>query len=217
MPLHSLPATAGSGTTIATPLGIMKTAALLLVLFAAACGPASSTEGDAGATIAVMDEIEAGMPLDSMLALLEWQLEIALEGRLEGSAVDEYRIAEAISDRLLEARMPFQWLAAEDYSIESRLRQVQSMADRVLAQMQMSASRDTMLSDLQSLHEDVVGLRRSIAAGGRRAPPTIHALLNDSAADGRTPPPGGGAAPDPATPGRSGPLGRPVPPPDTTQ
>lgn len=191
----------------------MKTVALLLVMFVAACTQSSASEGEGGTTIAVMDEIQAGMPLDSMLAMLERQLEISLEGRLEGSAVDEYRVAEAISDRLLEARMPFEWLAAEDYSIQSRLRQVQSMADRVLAQLQMSASRDTMLADLQGLHADVVSLRRSIAAGGRRAPPTIHALLNDSAADGRTPPPAGsGATPDPATPQRTGPIGTPIPP-----
>lgn len=187
----------------------MRFAALILVLLSVACQPGADPAEAGEPTIVVMDDIEAGMPLDSMLALLDQQLAAAHEGQLEGSALDAYHVAEAISDRLLEARMPFEWIAAEDYSIQSRLRQIQSAADRVLAQTQASFEREVVLNDLRILRDDVADLRSSIAAGGTRAPPTIEALLGDTVGSGRQPA-------QPATtqaPRRSGPLGTPVQPP----
>ncbi|MEJ2503371.1 MAG: hypothetical protein P8177_08675, partial [Gemmatimonadota bacterium] len=67
---------------------------------------------------------EAGQ-LTDQLEDLETELERALAG-------EPARLlpAEAITDRLLHARRPVDWLAT-GYDVEARLRQIQSLADRV--------------------------------------------------------------------------------------
>lgn len=133
------------------------------------------------ATAAVMTQIRPGMPLDEMLQQLDQQLALALQGQLEGEAVEHFRRAEAISDRLLEARLPFEWLTAEQYSLESRLRQIQSLADRVLAQLNTGTPRDTVLLELRLLRGEVLRLRETVAQGGGRAPTPLRELLADTA------------------------------------
>jgi hypothetical protein len=147
------------------------------LLLCAACGAAPQPE-PTRASVAIMTEVRPGAPLDEILQLLDEHLVRALEGRMEGESVEDFRRAEAISDRLLEAFMPFEWIDSEQYSLESRLRQVQSQADRVLAMLETGFPRDSMLDELRVLREQVVGLRGTIAAGGTRAPPHIHQLLH---------------------------------------
>jgi hypothetical protein len=173
------------------------------------CRPPADELPPNEAAVAVMTEIRPGMPLDEMLQLLDQELVHALTGRMEGEAVNHFRRAEAISDRLLEARLPFEWVTADAYSLESRLRQIQSMADRVLAQVTTATPRDTVLQNLRLLRTEVLQVREAVAQGGGRAPPPLQQLLADTARLRRQAAPAGGAAP-PGTPAAPRPLGAPV-------
>jgi hypothetical protein len=185
--------------------------AIVLLVFMslfAACGPATPPDQSPQMTLAVMTAVRPGTPLDEMLAMLDQHLIDAMSGQLEGSAGEAFLRAEAITDRLLEARMPFEWIPSDRYSIESRLRQIQSSADRVRAQLRTAAPRAQMLQDLRTLRADVARLRQTIAAGGTDAPIPVDRLLRgDTAALGGQISPSG--APD--QPNRSArPLGTPV-------
>ena len=190
----------------------MRFAALILLTSLFACGPTAAPDDAPAATIAVMAEIRPGTPLDEMLETLDQHLVNAMAGQLEGDAGDEFLRAEAITDRLLEARMPFEWIPSESYSLESRLRQIQSSADRIMAQLRTAAPRPQMLQDLRSLRTDVARLRQTVAAGGTPAPVPVDRLLSGDTAltGGRPITPSG--TPDGATPSSPAPLGTPVPP-----
>jgi hypothetical protein len=98
--------------------------------------------------------------------------------------------AEAITDRLLDSRLPFEWLTAERYSVDARLRQIQALADRVTAQLRTRAPRESALEDARALRGDVQRLQAELAEGGGAAPTPLEQLL--SAADTvrpRRPPP----------------------------
>jgi hypothetical protein len=186
----------------------MRLIALLLFLCVIqACGPSRPPDDSPQATIAVMTEIRPGTPLAEMLEMLDQYLVSSMSGQLEGSAVDEFRHAEAITDRLLEARMPFEWIPTEQYSLESRLRQIQSSADRVHAQIRTAAPRAQMLHDLRMLRTDVARLRQTVAAGGTAAPIPVDRLLAGDTAR-IIGPAGPSATPDNA--GGARPLGTPV-------
>lgn len=176
------------------------------------CAPPPPEETSVQSAAAVMLEVRPGMPLDSLLYMLDNLLLRSLSGRLEGESVIDFRRAEALTDRLLEASLPFEWIPDEQYSLESRLRQIQSAADRILAQLETGAPREPMLAELRALRNDVVGLRETIARGGTRAPPPIERLLRfgDTAAAGAgtAGPP---AAPGPRPPTGPQPLGTPRP------
>lgn len=191
--------------------GIMRVVVILFWLsILAGCRPPAEERLPGDATAAVMAEIRPGMPLDEMLQQLDQRLALALQGQLEGEAVDHFRRAEAITDRLLEARLPFEWLTGEQYSLESRLRQIQSLADRVLAQLDTGTPRDTVMLELRLLRGEVLRLRETVAQGGGRAPTPLRELLADTVrlrqqATTRTEP----AAAPPPTP-TPPPLGTPV-------
>jgi hypothetical protein len=188
----------------------------LLMTLLAACGPTPQDELPLQSAAAIMLEVRPGAPLDSLLYTLDSYLARAQEGWLEGEAATDFRRAEALTDRLLEARMPFQWIPDQQYSLESRLRQIQSLADRVLAMLDTGVQRDTVLAELDILREEVIRTRQIVARGGTRAPPPIERLL-ELGADARAAG-GAGAAgqqpggPPPPTGPR--PLGQAVP--DTT-
>jgi hypothetical protein len=185
----------------------------LCALLAAACAPAPPEETPVQSAAAVMMQIPPGTSLDSLLFRLDEHLVAALTGRMEGEAVIEFRRAEAITDRLLEARLPFEWIPDEQYSLQSRLRQIQSAADRVLAYLDTGAPRDTMLMELRVLRDDVVALRQTVARGGARAPPRLDQLMRDTAALRRTPVAARPAGQDTAArPAAAPPLGTPVRP-----
>lgn len=160
----------------------MKLVAIIALLsLLSACGPRADEQTPAESTALVMTEVRSGAPLDEMLALLEADVIQADSGGMEGAAVNHFRRAEAISDRLLEARLPFQWITSERYSLQARLRQIQSSADRVLAQAETGAPREQMLRDLRQLRLDIRRLREAIAQGGGRAPTPLEVLMTDSA------------------------------------
>jgi hypothetical protein len=188
---------------------------VLSILLLAACGPTPQDERPAQSATAVMVAVQPGMPLDSLLYMMEQHLVNALAGRLEGDAANEFRRAEALSDRLLEARLPFEWIPDQQYSLGSRLRQIQSLADRVLAQLETGVPRDTVLDELQLLREEVVRVRQLVARGGIRAPPPIDRLLEVGRDPRAAPRAVGEAAGPPAAQGPAGPIGTPIPP-DTT-
>lgn len=158
------------------------TALVLLILLAAACGPTTPPDASPEATIEVMAEIRPGTPLDEMLERLDQHLVNAMAGQLDGNAGNEFLRAEAITDRLLEARMPFEWIPSEDYSLESKLRQIQSSADRVLAQLRTAAPKPQMLQELRSLRTEVARLRQTVVAGGEPAPVPVDRLLSGDTA-----------------------------------
>src|SRR5690606_32921835 len=109
---------------------------------------------------------------------------------------------------LLEAPMPFERIPSEPYSLDSRLRQIQSSADRVLAQMRTGAPRPPMLMALRQLQADGSRLRHIPAAGRTSAPvPIAHLLAGDTA---RVGPVRATATPDNQAPARR-PLGAPIP------
>lgn len=176
------------------------------------CAPSPPEETSVQSAAAVMLEVRPGMPLDSLLYMLDNLLLRSLAGRLEGESVIDFRRAEALTDRLLEASLPFEWIPDEQYSLQSRLRQIQSAADRILAQVETGAPREPMLAELRALRNDVVGLRETIARGGTRAPPPIERLLRfgdtTAAGAGTAGPP---AAPGPRPPAGPQPLGTPRP------
>jgi hypothetical protein len=194
----------------------MKNAALILsISVLAACGAAPPDESPMQATAVIMTELRPGAPLEELLHMLDEHLVRAMAGRMEGDAVGDFRRAEAITDRLLEARLPFEWFAHEQYSLESRLRQIQSMADRVLAMVETGSPREDILTELRLLRTEVVRLRQAVAQGGTRAPHSLQRLLSGGDTAGaagdrarqQAPP---AAAPAPAA---GGPIGTPVRPP----
>jgi hypothetical protein len=187
------------------------TALLLLTSSLAACGPPAPPEESRGATIAVMAAIRPGTPLEDMLERLDQHLVSAMAGQLDGSAGEHFLLAEAITDRLLEARMPFAWIPSEGYSLESKLRQIQSSADRIMAQLRTAAPRTQSLQDLRILRSEVARLRQTVAAGGDPAPIPIERLLSGDTATFRSAPPlSPSAAPDAGPSGGPAPLGTPV-------
>lgn len=182
---------------------------LPLTSLAVACGPTAPPEDAQEATIEAMAEVRPGTPLDEMLEKLDQHLVASMAGELEGSAGEEFLRAEAISDRLLEARMPFEWIPSESYSLESKLRQIQSSADRILAQLRTAAPRPQMLQDLRSLRAEVARLRQTAAQGGVAAPVPVSRLLSgDTAVDNSAPLTPSGAPDAPAR--GTAPLGTPV-------
>lgn len=182
---------------------------LLLTSAAATCGPSRPPDESPQATIAVMTEMRPGTPLDEMLERLDQYLVNAMAGQMEGDALNEFSRAEAVTDRLLEARMPFEWIPSDRYSLESRLRQIQSSADRVMAQVRTGAPRTQMLQDLRVLRTDVARLRQTVAAGGTQAPVPVERLLSGDTAELRGPPaPASGTPDNQSNPQR--PLGTPL-------
>lgn len=119
----------------------------------------------------------AGAQLADALELLDRQLVAAIEGGIEDRGLQRFVVAEAITDRLLETRHPFPWLRAGGYSLDARLRQIQSLADRITAALRSSAPSDTVLADLRRLRRDVVELRQALAQGGGPAPMPLERLL----------------------------------------
>lgn len=166
--------------------------ALVLSLLGSGCwtppdDPVAGAEAPPPA--AALTEISSTTPLDQGLAMLEAELGPVLEEDIDD--VDRnarlFR-AEAITDRLLETRLPFEWLS-DNYGLDSRLRQIQALADRVIAQLRSSAPRDSLRADVTDLLTVVADLRTAIAEGGTRAPPPLEQLLSDFEANRRRPPP----------------------------
>jgi hypothetical protein len=135
---------------------------------------------------AALAPLSSGNTLDQALGLLEAELQAAAANNLEGSGVGNVLRAEAITDRLLETRQPFEWITAERYFVDARIRQIQSEADRIVAQIQSGVARDSVVAAISGLADAVTRLRGELAAGGTQAPPPLRQLLEaDSVPDVR--------------------------------
>lgn len=190
-----------------------------LALLAVACGDGvgdGRVPREAPPAAAVLAPGQEAETLSEQLADLDAELERALAGEPE-----RVLTAEAITDRLIHARRPVDWLAP-GYDVEARLRQLQAMADRVVAMLRRGASLANVEGDLETIRLAVVDLEEQLQQpGGGPAPTPLDSLLaqdplrdvqarslegvaprTDSAGDGM---------PEPVvTPAQSGPLGTPV-------
>lgn len=117
------------------------------------------------------------LTLDQSLIELEKELSMAIGTGMDGSAESHILRAEAITDRLLETELPFSWLTANAYSLDSWVRQIQALADRVVAQMRSGVDQGTITRDVTELRRKVIGLRQSLAQGGGKAPTSLDSLL----------------------------------------
>lgn len=160
---------------------------IILICAAAAAAGCWEPPGDAPAEsaappAAALAPLSSGNTLDQALVLLEAELQAALESNLEGDGLGSVLRAEAITDRLLETRQPFEWIEGERYLVDARIRQIQAEADRILAQIQSGTMRDTVIAAIGGLSEDVKRLRGELAAGGTQAPPSLEQLLAEDTA-----------------------------------
>jgi hypothetical protein len=166
------------GTQVANQ-AIMRFSVLIFLVAAAACGqnPEESAISEASPPPAAA---LAGrhQSLDEGLKLLDAELAAAMSDDL-GSANAKSRLlrAEAITDRLLEADLPFHWLNARDYSVESMIRQIQALADRVVAKMRNGMDGQEILVDVRDMRRKVLMLRRDLTAGGGPPPVSLDSLL----------------------------------------
>lgn len=152
-----------------------RTAAWLLVAGFTAC-QWPGAPGERTTTLPPA-EFGPGTPLGVALALLQVQLDSAVDSGLDETSARNLDRAEAISDRLLETRLPFAWLSAESYSLEARLRQIQTRTDRAQALRAGGGRRDEVFEAVEDLRGAVAGLRAGLVAGGTVPPPPVRQLL----------------------------------------
>jgi hypothetical protein len=166
---------------------------LFLSVLLVACRGSTRDDGAAADPSAAASLPDAtSLPLDQLLEMLQKELDGVFEnGKSEEDATARLIRAEELTDRLLDSRIPFEWLSAEQYSVDARLRQIQALADRVLAQIRIREPWTSILADARVLRDSVERLRAELAAGGSAAPPQLEELLTtaDSAAGARPAPP----------------------------
>lgn len=196
----------------------------LLVL--AACEGGDTLRVPDGAPPAAA-QIAPGMQtatLEDQLRTLAAEIEGAREGEPE-----RLLTAEAVTDQLMHARRSVDWLAI-GYDVEARLRQLQAMADRIVAQLRRGATVTSVEEDVETMHAAVEDLLAHLSRpGGGMAPPSLDSLLlQDPLRDVQsaalanvreTQDTARPALPDIAprvAPVQSGPIGTPVTPRDTT-
>jgi hypothetical protein len=158
-----------------------------LILTAAGCHGSRDRDQTAPPASAAITSV-AGIPLDSALALLDVELRSAIASKLDDTGFERFQRAEALTDRLLETRYPFQWLKGYSYSVDSKLRQIQALADRVLAQHRSGYPPDSAMTDLRAAHTEVVWLRKALREGGGTMPPGIDKLLSGRDTSAAAPP-----------------------------
>jgi hypothetical protein len=160
----------------------------LVAAVIAGCGGTDLIEDspERGAQLAPMGPPRQ-MTLDENLALVEQELVWILEHGLAGEGRERAYRAESLTDRLLESRPPFQWLS-NGYYMEARLRQVQSMADRIVARLRRGEPDTQIMQDVRALHQQVTGLQAAVReGGGGDAPPPLDVLLAPLDTVGRVP------------------------------
>jgi hypothetical protein len=181
MLMHVLKAT---GTGVAELSTVMRKRLLIL---AAAMLPACERGNSADPALsgptpaAAMVRLNGGLALDEALALIESELDLTLKG--EGNARARIERAEAVTDRLVETQLPFAWISSRSYGVEPMLRQIQVLADRIVAQQRNGKHPDAIRRDVIDLLELVRGLRAGLREGGGPHPPSLDSLLARYAAD----------------------------------
>lgn len=123
------------------------------------------------------------LSLDQKLELLEEELEVgASYGTMSDEAIGHLFRAEAITDRLLESRLPYKWLA-EGYDLEARVRQIQSKADLMVALIRRGADESDILAEVSDLRRQVAALRAALREPGGDPPLPLEVLLRSVPAD----------------------------------
>ena len=115
--------------------------------------------------------------LEKRLEQLERDLIAVLEGELDEESQAHLLAAEATTDRLLEDQPSTEWLPS-GYFVEARLRQIQALADRVVAELRRGVAEELVLEDVAALRTAVRDLRERLAtARTAAAPPPLDSLL----------------------------------------
>lgn len=171
----------------------MRPAILAVTAFAAlaACNDVPwSRSPETAAVAAETQGFPPGASLRDGLDLIGAVLDSAIATQLDDAGVGHIMRVEALTDRVLETEIPFGWLTEPDYSIESKVWQIQARADRIVARLRANARRDELLTEVQGLRADVSALRGAISGGGAPAPVSVDLLLQrlDSATRRPVPP-----------------------------
>lgn len=117
------------------------------------------------------------LPLDRKLARMQQLLDEALVRGVTAQGSTRIVAVEMLSDRLLEVPPPFARLRS-GYSTETLLRKIQSLADRVVAELRREDTDErTAVADTRALRDEIAGLRRELSLGGTGAPPSLDSLL----------------------------------------
>ena len=124
--------------------------------------------------------MRGAVSLDRSLAMIADEV---LAAQNEGDLTNRLVRAEAISDRLLETKLPFAWMTARAYGVESLLRQIQSLSDRILAELRRGAHPEEIDRDLKDLAAKVKDLRAGLKSGGGPMPISLDSLLAAYSAD----------------------------------
>lgn len=163
----------------------MRKTILLLLPWIVACQRSNPEENAISAPApgpsVALAPLRGQVRLDQTLAQLESQLAAALR---DDSQFTEHLInAEAITDRLLETQLPFAWITSRSYGVESILRQIQSLADRLLAELRSGVREEVVRRDARDMYQRVRDLRIALRAGGGALPISLDSLLAAYAAD----------------------------------
>jgi hypothetical protein len=169
---------------------------------------------------------EGGIGLEARLERLDADLGRVLEGDLDEESQQYLLAAEAVTDRLLEDEPGSEWLGT-GYYVEARLRQIQALADRIIAELRRGVVHELVLEDIAALRLAVRDLRNQLAQQGNGdAPPLLDSLLagsiddpriglggrSSSSASADTGSSAAAPAPEPAAAPEGGPLGEPIRP-----
>jgi len=155
---------------------------VLAPLVWAACRPTNLEEQavsePAPPPAAAFAPVPEHLPLEAKLEVLEMRLEAALAAGLdEDAGMMRMLEVEALTDRIMETPPPVEWLA-QAYDTEAKLRQLQALADRVVAQMRRGIVEGGVDADARELQRRTRELRTALAMpGGGPAPPPLDRLL----------------------------------------
>lgn len=166
------------------PILLRIAGALLVALPAAACDNGDVTDAaSAQAPPPAAALYGEAIGLEGRLERLDADLSAVLEGELDDTSQDHLLSAEAVTDRLLEDAATTEWLPT-GYFVEARLRQIQALADRVVAEFRRGVARELILEDVAALQAAVRDLRTRLAsARTASAPPPLDSLLAGYAND----------------------------------
>ena len=138
------------------------------------CGGEGGSEGVSSAPPAAA-QIAPGTEAAQLTDQLD-RLVAELNSAVEGES-DHLLRAEAITDRLLQAPRRVDWLAT-GYDVEARLRQMQAMADGLVARMRRGSTLEDVGPEVALLRAAVADLQQQLQLpGGGAPPPTLDSLL----------------------------------------
>jgi hypothetical protein len=154
---------------------------VLAPLVWAACRPTNLEEQavsePAPPPAAAFAPVPEHLPLKAKLEVLDMRLEEALAAGLdEDAGMMRMLEVEALTDRIMETPPPVEWLA-QAYDTEAKLRQLQALADRVVAQMRRGIVEGGVYADALELQRRARELRAALAVPGGGPPPPLDRLL----------------------------------------